>query len=299
MNHFELGRTKLRKIYLSTLWLFLLVILMDYYQAIFIGIFQGITEWLPISSSGQVMLLFINFLKITPEEAYSYSLLLHLGTLMALFFKFRYELGKILFKFILFRWEEKEKFLFYSTLFTALIGFPLYKAFKMLASSFNAEAINGIIGVALILTGIILKKTRETPLERLEKGLKKEKDEVTIFDAIVAGIAQGISVVPGISRSGMTIGSLLLLGVKQEKAVEFSFLMAVPAILGALFLEFPEVSRSSEDISLPLISIFSAFIASLLMIDVMLKIAKRLNFSKFCIFFGFIALIASILGVLM
>jgi len=182
-----------------------------------------------------------------------------------------------------------------STLFTALIGFPLYKAFKMLASSFigfplykafkmlassfNAEIINGIIGVALILTGIILKKTRETPLERLEKGLKKEKDEVTIFDAIVAGIAQGISVVPGISRSGMTIGSLLLLGVKQEKAVEFSFLMAVPAILGlgALFLEFPEVSRSSEDISLPLISIFSAFIVSLLMIDVMLKIAKRLH----------------------
>ncbi|RLF79258.1 undecaprenyl-diphosphate phosphatase, partial [Thermococci archaeon] len=82
---------------------------MEYYQAIFIGILQGITEWLPISSSGQMVLFLINLLKIPPEQAYSYSLLLHLGTLMALLFKFRYDLGRILLKLILFRWEEEER----------------------------------------------------------------------------------------------------------------------------------------------------------------------------------------------
>ncbi|USH00986.1 undecaprenyl-diphosphate phosphatase [Thermococcus argininiproducens] len=271
---------------------------MEYYQAVFIGILQGITEWLPISSSGQVMLSLINFIRISPEDAYSYSLILHLGTLMALLFKFRYDLGKIMFKLLLFRWEEEEKFLFYSTLFTGLIGLPLYKGFKSIVSSFNPEAVNGIIGIALILTGIMLKKSQEAPLERLEKGLKKEKDEVTIVDAIIAGIAQGVAVIPGISRSGMTIGSLLLLGIKQEKAVRLSFLMAAPAIIGALFLELPEASRTSEPLSLPLASILSAFIVSLLMLELMMKLAKRLNFSRFCIFFGFIALIASLVGVL-
>lgn len=271
---------------------------MEYYQAIFIGLLQGITEWLPISSSGQVMLLLINFLKIPPEQAYSYSLLLHLGTLMALFFKFRYDLGRILLKLVLFRWEEEERFLFYSTLFTGIIGLPIYKTFKIVASSFNGEAINGVIGIALILTGIILKKAQEAPLEKLEKGLKKEKEEVTIFDAIVAGVAQGVAVIPGISRSGMTVGTLLLLGVKQEKAVRLSFLMAIPAITGALFLELPTVSSTSEPLTLPLAAIITAFVVSLLMIEIMLEIAKRLDFSKFCIFFGFIALIASLLGVL-
>ncbi|EHR79626.1 UDP-diphosphatase [Thermococcus litoralis DSM 5473] len=271
---------------------------MEYYQAIFIGLLQGVTEWLPISSSGQVMLFLINLLKIPPEQAYSYSLILHLGTLMALFFKFRYDLGRILLKLILFRWEEEERFLFYSTLFTGIIGLPIYKTFKIVASSFNGEAINGIIGIALILTGIILKKAQEAPLEKLEKGLKSKKEEVTIFDAIVAGVAQGIAVIPGISRSGMTVGSLLLLGIKQEKAVRLSFLMAIPAITGALFLELPEVSSTSEPLTIPLAAVITAFVVSLLMIEVMLKIAKRLDFSKFCIFFGFIALIASLLEVL-
>jgi len=271
---------------------------MEYYQAIFIGILQGITEWLPISSSGQVVLFLINLLKIPPEQAYSYSLLLHLGTLMALLFKFRYDLGRILLKLILFRWEEEERFLFYSTLFTGIIGLPIYKTFKMITSSFNGEAINGIIGIALILTGIILKKAQEAPLEKLEKGLKKEKEDVTIFDAIVAGVAQGIAVIPGISRSGMTIGSLLLLGVRQEKAIKLSFLMAIPAITGALFLELPEISSTSEPLALPLTAVMSAFVVSLLMIEAMLKIARRLDFSKFCIFFGFIALVVSLLGVL-
>jgi undecaprenyl-diphosphatase len=271
---------------------------MEYYQAIIIGLFQGITEWLPISSSGQTMLFLINLLKIPPEQAYSYSLLLHLGTLMALFFKFRYELSKILLKLVLFRWEEEEKFLFYSTLFTGIVGLPLYKTFKLVASSFNGEAINGIIGIALILTGIILKKSREAPLEKLEKGLKSEKEEATIFDSIIAGVAQGIAVIPGISRSGMTVGSLLLLGIKQEKAIRLSFLMAIPAITGALFLELPEVSRTSEPLTIPLAAVITAFVVSLLMIEVMLRLAKRLDFSKFCIFFGFIALIASLLGVL-
>ncbi|AIF69652.1 hypothetical protein PAP_06270 [Palaeococcus pacificus DY20341] len=270
---------------------------MNYMEAVVMGVLQGITEWLPISSSGQTMLALMNFFGVPPEQAYSYALMLHLGTLMALAYKFRYDLGKILLKFIAFKWGEEEKFLFYSTLFTGLIGYPLYKTFSERVAGLNIEVVNGLIGVALIVTGLVLYKTQENPIKRAEKekGLKSD-DEVSIVESITAGIAQGIAVLPGISRSGMTIGALLLFGVKQEKAVRLSFLMAIPAIFGALFLEAP---KNPMPINVAVVAVLSSFTVSLVMLEVMLKAAKRLNFSKFCILFGSIALIVSLLGVLL
>ncbi|WP_457753411.1 undecaprenyl-diphosphate phosphatase [Thermococcus sp.] len=269
---------------------------MNYIEAIIMGILQGFTEWLPISSSGQVMLAMMNFFGISPEKAYSYALLLHFGTLFAVLFKFRYELGRILMNLVTLRWGEEETFLFYSTLFTAVIGLPLYKTFKTIVTSLNAEVVNGIVGAALILTGVILAKSREEPKDEFGQITpKKRKKEVTIVEAMVAGIAQGVAVLPGISRSGMTIGALLLLGVDQKKAVRLSFLMAVPAIFGALFLELQAVS---EPITVSLVAVLSAFIVSLLTLEGMLALAERLNFSKFCIVFGSIAVVVSIMGVL-
>lgn len=269
---------------------------MDYIEAVIMGILQGFAEWLPISSSGQVMLALINLFAVSPEKAYSYALLLHFGTLFAVLFKFRYELGRILINLVTFRWGEEETFLFYSTLFTAVVGLPLYKAFKTIVASLNVEAVNGIVGFALILTGIILSKSREKPKDEIEQIVpKRRKEEVTIVEAMIAGVAQGIAVLPGLSRSGMTIGALLLLGVEQKKAVRLSFLMAVPAIFGALFLELQAVN---EPITVSLVAVLSAFIVSLLALEGMLKLAEKLNFSRFCIVFGSIAVIASLMGVL-
>ncbi|HIP89303.1 MAG TPA: undecaprenyl-diphosphate phosphatase [Thermococcus paralvinellae] len=262
---------------------------MDYVEAVIMGVLQGFAEWLPVSSSGQVMLALINLFGVSPEKAYSYSLLLHLGTLFAVLFKFRYELGRILTNLITLRWGEDETFLFYSTLFTAVIGLPLYRAFKTVVASLNVEAVNGIVGFALILTGIILSKGREKSKD------VARKEEITFVEAMIAGVAQGIAVLPGISRSGMTIGALLLLGVEQKKAVRLSFLMAVPAISGALFLELQSVN---EPITVSLMAVLSAFVVSLLALEGMLKLAERLNFSRFCILFGGIAIIASLAGVL-
>lgn len=269
---------------------------MDYIEAVIMGILQGFAEWLPISSSGQVMLALINLFAVSPEKAYSYALLLHFGTLFAVLFKFRYELGRILMNLVTFRWGEEETFLFYSTLFTAVVGLPLYKAFKTIVASLNVEAVNGIVGFALILTGIILSKSKEKPKDEIEQIVpKRRKEEVTIVEAMIAGVAQGIAVLPGLSRSGMTIGALLLLGVEQKKAVRLSFLMAVPAIFGALFLELQAVN---EPITVSLVAVLSAFIVSLLALEGMLKLAEKLNFSRFCIVFGSIAVIASLMGVL-
>ena len=262
---------------------------MNFFQAIFIGFIQGITEWLPISSSGQVMLVLINLFKIPSLYAYEYSLILHLGTFFALVLKFRKELIKITFNFFSFKWKETEKFLFFSTIFTGIVGLPIYIIFKTITISFNPELINGIIGLALIFTGIVLYKGKKALSVR---------ENISFSDSIVAGICQGISIIPGISRSGMTIGSLLIKGINQKKAVKLSFLMAIPAIIGIFFIEIPEYS-SHIPLFLMLLALLSSFIFSFLTIEIMLKIAQKLNFSKFCFFFGIIAIMVSTISFLL
>ncbi|WP_048151963.1 undecaprenyl-diphosphate phosphatase [Palaeococcus ferrophilus] len=270
---------------------------MDYATAALMGLLQGVTEWLPISSSGQTMLAMMNFLDIPPGEAYSLAMTLHLGTLMALLWKFRFDLGEIFLRLIRFRVGEEERFLVYSTLFTALVGYPAYKALTTRLEGMNLELANALIGVLLIFTGFFLHRTKEHPVVKKEReaGIRSDS-EVGIAEAIAAGIAQGIAVLPGVSRSGMTVGTLLLFGTEQRKALRLSFLMAVPAILGALFLEMP---KEPLPLDLSLVAVLTSFVVSLASLEVMLKLAEKLDFSKFCFLFGGIALIAGLMGVLM
>ncbi|GAB6102601.1 undecaprenyl-diphosphate phosphatase [Thermococcus atlanticus] len=265
---------------------------MDYVQAAIIGILRGITEWLPVSSSGQAMLTVMNTFGITPEEAHSYTILIQMGALLALFYRFRYDFGKILMNLLTLRWGEEESFLFYSTLFTAAVGLPLYRAFGGFSDSSTPEIINGLIGAALIATGLMMR----APLERVERGIRRGKEEVTVIDAIIAGVAQGAALIPGISRSGMTIGVLLFLGVDRRKAVRMSFLMAIFAITGALFIEGESVA---QPVPLSLTAVLSSFAVSLLMMEVILRLAEKLDFSRFCMLFGAVALIAAVMGVLL
>ncbi len=262
---------------------------MDYVQAVIIGILQGIVQWLPINSSGHVMNTVITMLGMSPAEAYSYLILFHMGALLALFYRFRYDLGKILMNLMTFRWGEEESFLFYSTLFTFVVGLPLYKGIK---GYINPEIINGLIGIILVFTGLMMR----APLENVGKSIRQSKEEVTVADALIAGLAQGISIIPGISRSGMTVGALLFLGVDQKKAVRMSFLMGIFAITGLLFLHRESVALP---LTVSLTAVLSAFIISLLMLEVLTKLAEKLDFSKFCIVFGFIAVIMAVLGVLL
>ncbi|WP_461865135.1 undecaprenyl-diphosphate phosphatase [Thermococcus sp.] len=268
---------------------------MDYVQAAVMGILHGIAEWLPMSTSGQTMFAAVNLFGISPEELYSYSILIQMGALLALFYKFRYDFGKILMNLLTLRWGEEESFLFYSTLFTIVIGAPLHRLFMEAVSPVNPEIINGLLGIVLIVTGVRMKKSRKAPLERAKRGVGGSKEEVTVVDAIIAGVVQGIAFIPGISRSGMTIGALLLLGVDQKKAVRMSFLMAIFAITGLMFLER---ESAAQPLPLSLTAVISAFAVSLLMLEIITRLAEKLNFSRFCVLFGAIAFVIAVLGVL-
>lgn len=244
---------------------------MELLQVILLGLLQGLTEWLPISSSGQAILALTNLLKIQGMEALNISFFLHLGSLFAVFIYFRKEIIEIL------RLKSPYlRFILYSTIATGIVGLPIY--FKLENFLYGNE-INKLVGISLIITGIILRFSKE-------RG-SRDISNYELKDALFAGIAQGFAIIPGISRSGVTVATLLSRRFLQQEALTISFLMAIPAIIGANVL-----SLSSHNITLTS-EIFAGLLASLLSslvgIKFLLEISKRLRFDLFCIFFGAIA----------
>lgn len=194
---------------------------MDIFQAIILGIVQGITEWLPISSSGHLVL----FQELFGFKAnVAFDVLLHVATLLVIiivFWKDILEIAKSLFAW---RWDEHTRMLLFivlATIPTAIIGL-LFK--DWLLGLFTNML---LLGVFFIINGIILLLTR----------FAKEGKELGWKHSIMMGFAQGLSIIPSLSRSGLTISTGMFFGVKKENLVKLSFLMAVPAILGAFVLE--------------------------------------------------------------
>ena len=251
---------------------------MDAIQSILLGVLQGITEWLPISSQGQAVLIMLNFMAIEPEDAITVAIFLHIGTMLAVLIKFRND-----FRSMLNRESKLLRVIFVATLSTGITAVPLLLFFKSLFAT--GEIATLLIGIMLILTGILLGAQKQTGYRSL--------DELTTKDMIIAGLAQGFSCIPGISRSGTTISILLLLGIKQELALKISFLMSVPAVLGAIVL-FDIRDVTAIGLTDACIMILTSLIVGYLAMTILLRFAKRVNFAFFCISLGVLTLISQL-----
>jgi len=253
---------------------------MNIVELLIVGAIQGFLEFLPVSSSGNVTLILMNFFKLTPSESFSLSLFLHLGTLLAVLVYFRKDIINIL-KNI--KTDKTSHFLVVSTILTGVVGLPIYIVLKSIFENIKIDIGNIIIGLFLIATGIILKY-------RSKSGFKKVQDS-NIWDMIIAGAAQGVSIIPGISRSGSTLAVLLGRGFDKEEALRISFLMSIPAIIGGIVLEAKDTSFITNNYP----ALISAFITSIIVIKLLLEFARRLNFSYFCIGLGAITVFISLL----
>ncbi|MCC7572662.1 MAG: undecaprenyl-diphosphate phosphatase [Candidatus Methanofastidiosum sp.] len=253
---------------------------MNLIELFIIGAIQGLLEFLPISSSGNVSLILMNFLKITPSESFSLSLFLHLGTLFAVLVYFRNDLIAIL-KNI--KTDKTSHFLIVSTILTGILGVPIYIILKSVFEDIQIDIANVIIGLFLIATGIVLRY-------KLKSGFKKVEDS-NIWDMIIAGVAQGIAIIPGISRSGSTLAVLLGRSFDKEEALRISFLMSIPAIIGGIILEAKDTTFIANNFP----ALISAFITSIIIIKLLLEFAKKLNFSYFCIGLGTVTVLISLL----
>ncbi len=242
-------------------------------QAALLGILQGIVEWLPISSEGQTVVTMIALYGITPAAALSCSIFLHLGTMAAVLVKFRREFVGVLKALD----SNLARTILIATLCTGVTGLPLYLLMKDTFTS--GTQVTLLIGLLLIGTGLILRTGRP--------GIKDVK-EITTRDMVLLGLVQGLSILPGISRSGITTSALLLRNVRQDVALMVSFMISVPAVLGAVVIDH---SAAALPTGLIVTMFAAAFVTGYLSMEVLVRVAKTLDFSKFCIALGLITVV--------
>lgn len=269
---------------------------MDLIAYILLGVIQGIFEWLPVSSQGISVVVLMNMFNVAPQLAIDMSIFLHLGTVIAALVYFWKDIKELFTKtnysdLLKFNKNLKfdnttqvSRFILVSVFFTLLIGVPIYFLVKQNVTAEMVGILTIAIGVLLIITGLLQVKIAKA---------KKAIPKFTAKDAFWVGSAQGLSVIPGVSRSGMTTSVLLFRGNNPETAFKYSFLLSIPTILiaeiGLLVINGFVFSP------MILVSVAMAFIFGYLTIGMLMKIAKKLEFSYFCFVLGIAYILIGIL----
>lgn len=264
---------------------------MDWLQALILGIVQGLTEYLPVSSSGHLAIGQELFGMDSGEGKLAFTVLLHIATVLStvvILWKEIVWIFKDLFKF---QWNEGTKYavnILISMIPVAIVGF------------FFKDKVEAIFGTGLNVVGICLLITA-TLLAFSYFAKPRQKENISPLHAFIIGIAQAIAVLPGLSRSGSTIATGLLLGDKKERLAQFSFLMVIPPILGEMLLDIKDVADQGVSAAFggisPLaviIGFISAFVVGCLACKWMINIVKKgklIWFAVYCAIVGLAILI--------
>lgn len=248
-------------------------------REVFLGAVQGVVEWLPISSEGAIVLISSWLGETNLSALIASALFFHFGTFLAALVYFRREIIALI--------EGKDRqvssFLFLTTFLTGLIGLAFLRFLNQFEKSL-AGAINLLVGGLLIITGVLQIRTKE-------KGVKKAED-LTFIDGLLLGLLQGLAVLPGLSRSGLTVSGLLLRRFDKGLALKLSFLMSLPVVfLGNLALNLDKFSLSTNSLA----GLASAFVFGFLTIGWLLKLASRINFGRFVLLFGLLLILSSLI----
>lgn len=258
-------------------------------EAIILGIVQGLTEFLPVSSSGHLEIVKELLNVKQQEQNLLMTVVLHAATALSTIVIFRKDIKEILSGLIQFKWNEEFKFslkIILSMVPAACIGLLFEDEINQL---FGGQIL--LVGSMLLITGLLLF---------LADKAKKTDQKINFSNALLIGISQAIAILPGISRSGATISTSVLLGVDREKAARFSFLMVVPLILGKMskdILSGDILVHSSEIIPLSL-GFIAAFITGLIACKWMIKLVKNSQlkyFAYYCFVIGSISIVASLI----
>lgn len=275
---------------------------MFYLYSAFLGLVQGIAEFLPISSSGHLS-LFQNFLGLKSADEINLFLdvLLHFGTLISIFVYYRHDVWDMIKEFFkgckaLVHPDPKETTVPEARRMVLLIivgTLPLFLILPLKKYIDNLYTNTWVIASALLVTGCLLFIS-----DRLGKGRKTVRS-VTLKDIIIIGFAQGLATIPGLSRSGSTISTAMLLGCRRDFAVRYSFLMSIPAVLGANILTMVDAVQAGIDWSLmPAILVGVAVSAvsgyfAIGLVNMLSNKGKFGNFAYYCWGVGILALILS------
>lgn len=259
---------------------------MSWIEALILGIIQGLTEFLPVSSSGHLELAkFILGDTSLPEDSMLMTVVLHAATALSTIVVFRKDILEIIVGLFQFKWNEQTKFslkIIISMIPAAIVGV------------FFNEEIEALFGGRLMLVGSMLILTAVLLL--LADRAKTTNKGVGNWFALIIGISQAIAIMPGISRSGATISTSVLLGVDRAKSARFSFLMVVPLILGAMAKDLMsgEINYETTQMLPLIVGFIAAFITGIAACTWMIALVKNAKlswFALYCFVVGIIAIV--------
>ena len=247
---------------------------MEILALFFLGIIQGLTEFLPVSSSGHLVL----FSKIFGlEESLFLSILLHVATLLSIIVVFYKQIWKLI------RHPLSKASMLYviATIPTCLIALCLLPIIKI---AFDGS----FLPFCFLITAIILFCS--------EIFVKRNTKKISYKEALLIGVAQGFAIFPGISRSGATISTGLFCGVRKEETAQFSFLLSMPIILMSLAMEIVDISKGGIQLTFPMLGVSLAFLAAFVVgvfaIKIMIKVTEKSNLKWFSFYLLIITLVS-------
>lgn len=255
--------------------------------AVLFGALQGVLEWLPISSEGNVAVVVSALTGATPIAAVQLSLFLHAGTGLAAALYYREDIVALLHpvppvrEFVSSTDSSRPElaFLVLATLASGVVGLLVYGVLEALLSGAAIGGLVVLVGVLLIITGLIQRSSTLSGFS--------QRETPRVFDAVLVGAGQGLALLPGVSRSGTTTSLLLLRGFDETAAFRLSFLLAIPASGAAAVLSIVETGGVP---SLGLTAAALGFLTSLVVgyasIDVLLRVVERIAFWLVCLVFG-------------
>ena len=266
---------------------------MDWIQALILGIVQGLTEYLPVSSSGHLTII-SHFFGIEGEENLEFTVAVHVATVLSTLVILWKEIDWILKG--LFKFEMNPETKYALNILVSMIPVGIVGVFfkDKVEEAFGSGLL--IVGVMLLVTSVLLIFSYYAK--------PRQKEHISLWDAFVIGVAQACAVLPGLSRSGSTIATGLMLGDKKESLAQFSFLMVIPPILGEALLDVMKMVKG-EDVTgsietLPLmVGFVAAFLAGCVACKWMINIVKRgklIYFGIYCAVIGVVTIICSLLG---
>jgi undecaprenyl-diphosphatase len=259
---------------------------MNWIEALILGLIQGLTEFLPISSSGHLALADA-FLGVKPAESLYFTIVVHGATVLSILFVFWQEISQLTKGVFQFGMNDEMKYagkIVVSMIPVIVLGI-FFQDFieNMFAGNLVA------LGIQFLITALLLG---------LAHFIRSRERNISYLDSFIIGIAQAIAVVPAISRSGATIATALLLGDKKEEAVKFSFLMVIFPVIGANLMEMLKAGTVAESISILsiIIGFFTAFISGYFACKWMILLVKKSKliwFAIYCTIIGILSILLS------
>jgi len=259
---------------------------MTWFEALILGLVQGLTEFLPVSSSGHLEIGKV-LLNIEVQKTLSFTVLVHFATVLSTITVFFQDIKKLFTGLFQFKWNKETRYVskILVSMIPVLIVGTLF--WDEVAALFSGNLV--MVGSALMVTALLLVSTQL---------VKPGKKKIPYLDALLMGIAQAFAAIPGISRSGATISTGLLLKNDRNDVAQFSFLMVLPPIIGASLLDILSMSSSTSEVGISASSLVIGFLAAYLSGYIacrwMINIVKKGNLYWFAIYCALVGIISII-----